>query len=200
MRKSGGGAFKATFQYSEEKILEALRPRALPIYTEEEAEIREALILAGAGHILGRRKGGLTDRSQAIAAACRQATIVAIYKTLTRSLSKTPTGTRTIAELDRQLQQNACAVSTETIKRDLKALGTGALRSLAEPQNRRPWFVWLAPDETKARKRSVKYRPDTKHDDREKLSEKTRIEMEAGRRALAAVSASKIRQQPHKPK
>jgi hypothetical protein len=157
MSKSDLPTSAATIAYSEEEIFEALRPRALPIYTKEETAIREAILSIGAQHISGRRKGGLTDRKPAIDAACRQAAIVAIYRALPQALSKTPTGTRTINAIHRKLEQKGFSASVETIERDIKALGTGALRGQAEPQNRRPWFTWLAPERSKARKKSFKH-------------------------------------------
>jgi hypothetical protein len=140
------------FPYSEERMLEALRPRALPIYTKEEAAIREALITIGAQQISARRKGGLTDRKPAVNAAHRQATIVTIFAKLPSTLSKTPTGTGTISAIQRKLAQEGHAASIETIERDIKALGTGALRSHADPKTRLTWFTWSAPDSPNSRK------------------------------------------------
>ena len=152
MKKSNLAAHAAKFPYSEEKMLEALRPRALPIYTEEESAIREAVLSVGARHISARRKGGLTDRKPAVNAACRQAAIVVILKKLPRALSKTPTGTKIIDAIQRRLTQEGNAASVETIERDIKALGTEALRNHAEPKTTRPWFTWLAPNISKPRK------------------------------------------------
>jgi hypothetical protein len=191
MSRSRKTTSSPNFPYSNDQIQKAIAPRALPIYTEEELKVREALISEGAQHVMARRKGGQTDRGPAKGAAARQAAIVEIYRDLPLPLRKQPWGNKTLAAVEDGLRCRGHHASVETIRRDLKTLGAQRLKNA----DSRGYYVWPEPDkQRKLRQPNVKNGQAVgANAATNKLSEKTLQEMEAGRQSLSQIATKNRR-------
>jgi hypothetical protein len=68
----------------------------------------------------------------------RQAAVEEIYRGLSDSLRDHPWATSTLDAIQTELEARGIHVSVETIRRDLKALGTENLKA----ERKHPWYVW----------------------------------------------------------
>ena len=165
-------------------------PRALPIYTKEEEEIRESQIRYGEQQKLDRIRGGLTDRIPARIAVERQGTIIKILRALPPALRKRPSGDKTLAAIIAGLEERGIYASEDTVKYDLKILGAARLRDAIASWDQKSWYLWMAPDNPRGRRKRrqqiaelrLSGKPDFSNS---KLSVKTLQEMKAGRDSLA---------------
>jgi hypothetical protein len=116
--------------YSIPEIMAATAPRALPVYSDREMEIREALLTLGRDTALARSRGG-RERAIVWKSKVRPILIENLFSSLPPVFKKTPTSTRTVGRLREQLSaQFQINISTETLIRDIKKIGTGKLRKL----------------------------------------------------------------------
>jgi hypothetical protein len=115
---------------SDAQIRKAVAPRALPVYSQEELEIRDALTEEGARQLLSRRAGGRSN-SQGVRAGVRRQLITELYRDLSPCLKRTPTGARTITRITEILAvKYGWNVSSDTVLKDVKEIGTACLRGL----------------------------------------------------------------------
>src|ERR1043165_1327805 len=122
---------RSQFPWSDIKIEQATKPRALELFTEEEEQVREDLMIEGMRSIFARRRGGRTRRTPAARSYIRHMIIEdSAYPGLSRHLKKTPLGSNTVAQLRKVLESRGFSVSEETIRRDLKQIGLSKLRAL----------------------------------------------------------------------
>jgi hypothetical protein len=116
--------------YSIPEIMAATAPRALPVYSDREIEIREALIMLGRDTALACSRGG-RERPTIYKAAVRLILIEDLFSKLSPAFKRTPTGTGTVNRLHKELAaQFRINVSTDTLIRDIKKIGTDKLRKL----------------------------------------------------------------------
>jgi len=121
---------RARYRWSDAQIRNALAPRALPIYDDEEQKIRDDLITEGARHLLARRKGGRKPRDQQLRGEIRRILIMDVYRSLKPYLRRKPTGTATITRVrDLLAEKYGFSVSSDTIVKDVKKIGSEKLRS-----------------------------------------------------------------------
>jgi hypothetical protein len=117
------------FPWSDEEIRRAIVRRAIPNYTKEELKVLRDLAEVGATHILARRAGGQKRRTPAVLADIRRILVKLVYRDLAPGLQKTPTGARTIARIrDVLAEEHTIDVSEDTIRRDIREIGTSSLR------------------------------------------------------------------------
>ena len=117
------------FPWSDDQIARALKPRALPIYTDDEIRTREDLMIAGMHSVSARRRGGRTSRAPEARGYIRRIVIEgAAFPSLSKALQRTPNGANTLKRISEFLAKCGFSVSQETIRRDLKLIGTHKLR------------------------------------------------------------------------
>jgi hypothetical protein len=121
---------KRASKLSDAQIRKAIAPRALPVYSEEDLETRERLVEIGAQSKLACRKGGRSNRRSSDLRRKRLIMIPDVYRNLSPSLKKTPTGARTIAHITDRLAKLGVQISTNTVRRDIVEIGTNNLRKL----------------------------------------------------------------------
>ena len=135
---------RRTVLLSDEQIIEATRPRALPIYTEEELKVREQLIELAARTLLSRRNGAQKPRDQTERVQRRRALIVGEYWHLPQNQRRPPSDPHMIENLREILRrQHNLNVSFSTIERDLRKIG---IRNLTKSLSRR-MIIWNANEE-----------------------------------------------------
>ena len=100
------------FVRTDEEILKAVAPRALPVYAPDELEVRNELAEEGALHTLSRRQGGRSQKDQSSRASIRRLLIEFLYPTLRSDLRKHPTGAATIAHVRETLALNTVPVDS----------------------------------------------------------------------------------------
>jgi hypothetical protein len=117
------------FPWSDEQIAKASKPRALPIYTDDEIRTREDLMIAGMHAVNAHRRGGRTRRIPEVRAEIRRMIIEDVaYPQLSKARQRTPNGENTLKCISEFLAKCDFNVSHETIRRDLKLIGTQRLR------------------------------------------------------------------------
>jgi hypothetical protein len=121
---------RSNFPWSDDQIRKALAPRALPVFDDEDLQVRQALAEEGARHVLARRKGGRKPRDQQVRGEIRRILIMELYRSLKPSLRRRPMGTTTITRVrDLLAEKYGFNVSPDTILKDVKKIGSERLRS-----------------------------------------------------------------------
>jgi hypothetical protein len=139
--KASPKARRAPFPYSEAEIKRALapwRPRALPIYEQDELKVTDpsfeviiALAHEGAKHIRDRRAGASRERKPARKVLLRQQAIVETYRGLPARLQARPSGTATIERL-RQGAIKKLGLKDDDISEDIVRHDVRELRRLLQ--------------------------------------------------------------------
>jgi hypothetical protein len=133
---------RRSVQLSEEEILRAIRPRALPIFSEDELKVLEELAQIGARTIFSRRGGAQKRRKQSEDVFKRQAILAAEYWHLPVTRRRPLSDPRMIEDLRDILRQtHNIHVSSATVERDVKAIG---IKTLTNSASRR-MICWDAP-------------------------------------------------------
>jgi hypothetical protein len=115
------------FPWSDDQIGKAFKRRALP--TVEQQKILWDLAILGAEHILAVRAGGKKRRNSVVRGAIRRHVIQALYSELDPELRKSPTGAETVGTIrDILAEKYNFNYSVETVSKDIKKIGTAALR------------------------------------------------------------------------
>jgi hypothetical protein len=165
-----------TFPYSDAEIGEVLR--SIGGLQAKDARLATIIALAreGARHIQARRRGARQPREKSDNVTRRLQALIQAYRELSPNLQKRPTGVRTINSLRNSiiqklgLQDDDDVISEDTIRQDIRQVRL--LLRLVE-------------------KGLI---PRTGKPSRQGISEKTRQEMEAGRRASERAAINKTTQ------
>jgi hypothetical protein len=126
-------ARRAKFRWSNQQIIEALGPHAIPD-PDDERIVRD-LAEFGALQILARREGGRKPTIQSARGEIRRIVISAIFEgsggyagLLPPRLRKTPTSPSTIRRVHQIVGRCGWKVSEATVKNDVKKIGSRNLR------------------------------------------------------------------------
>jgi hypothetical protein len=173
----GNGAFPL----SDAEIDEVLRSIGGQVKDPRLAKII-ALARVGAQHIKARRRGARKPRGISATVTRRQGALLQAYLELPLNLQRRPTGTNTIRFLRKkiiqklELEDEDDVVSEDTITKDIQQIRSSSalmtlIRSGIIPRTGSP-------------KKQVE------------LSDKTKQEMEVGKKAVAAAASAKVAQSP----
>jgi len=117
---SGGNKLPSKFDYSDTQIRNATKLRALPIYSEENLEVREALISHGASLIMGLRTRNRKPRKKSDKVILRTQAIFKICRGLPPLFQKHWTGKDTVQMIrDRLIQELKLPDKDTTLQEDL---------------------------------------------------------------------------------
>jgi hypothetical protein len=127
---------RPSFPWSDQQIIEALGPHAIP--DEDDERIVRDLAEFGALQILARREGGRRPRTSSARGENRRILISIIFEgqdgfagLLPRHLRKTPTSPPTIRKVRAILVQCGWKESERTVLKDVIKIGVSKLREFA---------------------------------------------------------------------